>query len=251
MRRYLIIFTIAVAAFLVGLSGGAAGREAEETTDLPLSTAMKPGAKTRAPVGHVRFCRQHPEECKVKAAGSREADLVRVAYDVAAKVSEDTSAMTAELNEDSTPPVVMDDATWEDLKAVNALINRQIRSVSDRRLHGRLDVWSIGTRAGDCEDYALTKRRALMEKGWPSHALLITTARDGADRPHAVLVARTDRGDFVLDNLTPSVSAWTSLPYRWIKQQSAADPRKWQRLGGYREEMIARKRERLKRLARR
>ena len=40
--------------------------------------------------------------------------------------------------------------------------------------------------------------------------------------PHAVAVARTDRGDFVLDNLTAKILAWDKSGLTWIKAVLAA-----------------------------
>ena len=44
---------------------------------------------------------------------------------------------------------------------------------------------------------------------------------------HAVLVARTRQGDYVLDNLRSDVVPWTSTGYRWNKVQSPTNRWSW------------------------
>jgi predicted transglutaminase-like cysteine proteinase len=34
---------------------------------------------------------------------------------------------------------------------------------------------------------------------------------------------RTDRGDYILDNLRALPVAWTELPYRWLEQEVPGD----------------------------
>jgi predicted transglutaminase-like cysteine proteinase len=83
---------------------------------------------------------------------------------------------------------------------------------------------------GDCEDYALLKRRMLIESGWPREALLLTVVR-GEGEGHAVLTVTTDKGDYVLDNLNSDVLLWSNTGYRFIKRQSQYDPNVWVSLG--------------------
>ena len=59
----------------------------------------------------------------------------------------------------------------QEMLAVNAGINRAIRPANDRQ---GTDVWSVDVVSGDCEDYALTKRKHLLELGWPSRALRLS-----------------------------------------------------------------------------
>lgn len=37
---------------------------------------------------------------------------------------------------------------------------------------------------------------------------------------HAVLTVRTDRGDYVLDNLEPQIKPWNETSYDYLKRQS-------------------------------
>ena len=48
-----------------------------------------------------------------------------------------------------------------------------------------------------------------------------------SSRGHAVLTVRTNRGDFVLDNLTTKVMLWKDTPYTYLKRQSARHAGHW------------------------
>ena len=233
---------IAAASFavLALLSHPAFGRADDDADTLPASAAMPNGRATLAPFGHVRFCRTMPAECRVPTAAKpqKSGTIVQVSAtpgDATGAEPEAAFRLTA--------------ARWRELDAINAHVNANMRPHDDRLAHGRADVWTLGGAYGDCEDYALTKRHKLIERGWPSHTLLVTMARDDRGRLHAVLLARTDRGDFVLDNLSSRVLPWEAGPYRWIKRQSASNPKRWVRLPGYVEEMVERKLLKLERLA--
>ena len=116
------------------------------------------------------------------------------------------------------------DEWQDDLEPINAGVNHAIRSVDDVTLYGRAEWWAIPLDgAGDCEDFALLKRRMLMNLGWPSSALLIATTWN-----HAVLIARTPLGDLILDNVTSDIAIWHRTPYRILMIQSPRDPRQWE-----------------------
>ena len=83
--------------------------------------------------------------------------------------------------------------------------------------------------AGDCEDYVLEKRRELMHKGLSASDLLITVVRKPDGEGHAMLTVRTDKGDFVLDNLTDAVAVG---PDRLPLPEAAGD-RQHRPLGGH------------------
>jgi predicted transglutaminase-like cysteine proteinase len=84
---------------------------------------------------------------------------------------------------------------------------------------------------GDCEDYVLAKRRALINLGWPASVLLITVVRDKEGDGHAVLTVVTDRGDVILDNQENEILPWQDTGYRYVKRQSQGDPTLWVSLG--------------------
>jgi predicted transglutaminase-like cysteine proteinase len=92
------------------------------------------------------------------------------------------------------------------LQQVNSHVNSTIREVSDLEQYGREDVWTLPTSGkGDCEDFALLKRKMLVDRGWPSSALAITVGATSQGEAHAVLIVSTAQGQYVLDNLTSSI----------------------------------------------
>ncbi len=78
-----------------------------------------------------------------------------------------------------------------------------------------------------CEDFVLQKKRYLEGLGFPAETLLITVVLDELGLGHAVLTVRTDRGDFILDNMRNDIRAWNATGYTFIKRQSQTNPRKW------------------------
>lgn len=116
------------------------------------------------------------------------------------------------------------------LHRVNGQVNARIRAARDLDLYGVSDFWTAGRRTGDCEDYMIAKKQALLEAGWAADQLLYAVV-EGTETPyHAVLIVRTDRGDLVLDNLRTRVVDWRASGYRFVVRQSAADPRQWVRV---------------------
>jgi predicted transglutaminase-like cysteine proteinase len=92
------------------------------------------------------------------------------------------------------------------LQQINSHVNNTIREVSDLEQYGREDVWALPTSGkGDCEDFAMLKRKMLIEHGWPASALSITVGATAQGEAHAVLLVSTAQGQFVLDNLTSSI----------------------------------------------
>ncbi len=156
--------------------------------------SMSVGARTSQPIGHYEFCKDMPDECGATAA-------VR--------------------------PVQLTPARWNELVTVNSRVNARIKPVPDLEIWGRAEVWSFPDGVGDCEDYVLLKRRLLIHYGWPASSLLITVVRQVNGDGHAVLTARTDRGDYVLDNLETSVALWTHTPYQFVKRVSETDAGQW------------------------
>jgi len=122
---------------------------------------------------------------------------------------------------------------WSLLEQVNRDVNARIRPVHDLDQYGFEDYWTLpiktGTLAGDCKDYVLEKRRLLMEHGVPMSDLSITLGTTAWGEYHAVLLVHTDRGDYVMDNLSPWVTSWKDVTYTWSKRQSAANPDIWVR----------------------
>jgi predicted transglutaminase-like cysteine proteinase len=159
-------------------------------------SAIGTGAAVVPPSGFIHFCVKHSDECLVSGQDAARMEL--------------TAARQAELRE------------------VQARINAAIEPREDPS-----HLWEYARDGhGDCNTFALTKRRALIAMGWPEETLLLAAVYTEHNEGHLVLVARTSEGDLVLDNRLPRIVEWTVLPYRWVSMQSQASPARWLRVTG-------------------
>lgn len=110
----------------------------------------------------------------------------------------------------------------ETLKRINISVNREIRPQSD----GAGDVWTVGAKTGDCEDYALTKRVRLVKAGLPPGSLRIAYVLTRSGESHAVLVIKSQLGDLVLDNLTNAIKPIQDTSLKLVKM-TASDGVNW------------------------
>ncbi len=86
---------------------------------------------------------------------------------------------------------------------------------------------------GDCEDYVLEKRRQIQALGVPLSNLLITVVRKPDGEGHAILTVRTNKGDFVLDNLSDRVKPWEDTGYWYLKRQASNHTGRWVSIDGF------------------
>lgn len=194
-KTAILAATIAVAAMTGIQSAHAAGasgyaRGLMNTPTISYIVAKRP---TLAPFAHVRFCAQNPKECTRRGGAS---------------------------------VVALSSHKRNQLTRVNASVNGSIRGINDSNSAAG-DIWQVGSKSGDCEDFALTKRQRLIGMGWSPRALRIAVARTGSGEGHAVLVVKTDQGDLVLDNRTNRIKNWRSTGLTWVKIQSGDNPRLW------------------------
>lgn len=121
-----------------------------------------------------------------------------------------------------------DRAALELLKKVNSSVNAAVRPAHDNTQFGHREVWSLPTDGkGDCEDYVLMKHKRLVEAGFPSRNLAMSVVLDRSGNNHMVLVARTDAGDMVLDNLSSRVKPFNRTGYTFIARQDFARKSEW------------------------
>jgi len=114
-------------------------------------------------------------------------------------------------------PVRLTAERWEDLKAVNKTVNAAI--IPERNTAGLAgEKWLIGPARGDCNYYAVTKRSELLERGWPTRALLLSDVVTAWGEHYLGLVVRASVGDLVLDNMTPQIRP--RAPYQWVRIQT-------------------------------
>jgi predicted transglutaminase-like cysteine proteinase len=152
-------------------------------------------APTSVPVGHMEFCKSRPDECG--------------AYDQVVGAT------------------TLTDLAWQQLVSINAYYNQTVVPVTDEELYQTAEFWTYPNGYGDCEDFALAKRRDLIAAGWHPSTLMIAVVKEVNGNGHAVLLARTDRGDLVLDNQDGTIRLWSETPYTFIKRQSQANAGQW------------------------
>lgn len=117
------------------------------------------------------------------------------------------------------------------LVRVNRQVNADIRYKTDAALYGKPDYWTVieGKGQGDCDDYALTKIKRLVDAGWDRENLSVAVCYVETGEGHAVCIARTTNGDFVLDNRYRTIMPYEALPYRWVMLEDYKN-RRWVRI---------------------
>jgi predicted transglutaminase-like cysteine proteinase len=122
-------------------------------------------------------------------------------------------------------------ALWRELNQINSMVNFGI--VPKSRPDSSHDYnWQIFPLDGNCADYAVTKRHMLIDLGWPTSSLLLAEVviRTTGEH-HLILIAKEATGNFVLDNLSPSITRLSEALTRYdlVRVESAHEPRSWTR----------------------
>ncbi len=199
------MFRIATAISFVTLSlvlaSYDAGASQHAKAAVELSAYAGTTGQTSVPIGWHIFCQEHEAECH---AGTGSAQRV-----------------------------TLTEQNWKALLDIDHLVNQNIAGISDEdhyhiRAKGIANWWTYPDDGmGNCNDYAILKKRLLVEAGWPSSSLLLTVVLDHHNEGHLVLMARTDRGDLILDNLEDKILLWHQTGYTFLKRQSETDPDMW------------------------
>lgn len=117
------------------------------------------------------------------------------------------------------------------LQQVNTEFNLQITYAHDSAFYSTPEFWEIATTYGDCEDYALAKRKKLLDLGVPATQLLIATCWTETNEYHAVLTVEFDDyvgpNSLVLDNRYTNIAVASALPYTWHLRQCPGEA-KWE-----------------------
>jgi predicted transglutaminase-like cysteine proteinase len=191
-----------ILVFLVGILAAAdlpafpmPAAAAELTLPAPFADSLLP------PIGHSRFCLRYPDDCEVRGIDFRRRNIVL------------TLARQIELN------------------SVNRQVNREIVPKLTAG-NGATEEWLISPPAGDCKDYAITKRHELLARGWPSRALLLSEVVIPSGEHHVVLIVRVKDVDLVLDNLETDIwsVAMTHGQYQWVRIETPQNPKFWTRV---------------------
>ena len=156
---------------------------------------MKTVGRTSQPIGHHIYCKQYSSDCNIRSSSTKAPQLTR--------------------------------SRWNELVEVNNFSNRTVTPVTDLEYYNTEEHWTYPKSFGDCEDYVLMKRYMLMQRGWPASALLITVVRQPNGDGHAVLTVRTDRADYILDNLENRILRWDQTEYTYLKRQSERHSGHW------------------------
>jgi len=166
----------------------------------PVEEPLQAGGQIQPTPASARFCEVFPAECAV--------DL-------------------------SEPAVIsLSPDLWSTIVQVNERVNTTILSVTDQDHWGVADRWDYPDDGmGDCEDIQLLKRRLLSEAGLPKRAMRMTVVIDEQGAGHAVMMIRTDHGDFILDNKRNPVLPWKKTGYVFLKREGT-DSAAWVALGG-------------------
>ena len=221
------------------------------------SAFMALGDATPAPVPFLDFCARQPGDCRPsrpERSAPAEVRLAAAASLIQTSATSDgsgpghspdatleatpTSASAADGLASDVPDAQphQDAALLAQLNQFNRKINEAIKPQSDMITNGVADHWDTpleeGKKVGDCEDYALEKRHALIAAGFPAQALSLAVVRTRWGEMHAILLVDTDRGELVLDNLSPWVTSWRELDYQWIERQAPGQPMNWVSIGG-------------------
>ena len=83
---------------------------------------------------------------------------------------------------------------------INSDVNASITYKTDLAQYGTPEHWCLPTDFGDCEDYALAKREALLQAGWSKDKLGLCVCYMQSGEGHCCLWVDTDKGSFILDN---------------------------------------------------
>ena len=116
---------------------------------------------------------------------------------------------------DGAPVLAWTEVLHQQLTTVNAAVNAEIRFTPDIGNSGREESWDLPTSGfGDCEDFALEKRRRLVLEGLPSAAMTCAVVMHRTRLYlHAVLLVETASGTWVLDERIDEVMCWDQTPY--------------------------------------
>jgi len=200
MHRVSTLAAMAAAAIIASFQLASAG-----LLDMPIGLQsaiqrIKFEAPALPPMAYTMFCRRYENECRAKP-------MFRGG------------------------PIGLTPERWNDLREVNQIVNRHIvPEANERGLAG--EAWLINPDRGDCNDYAVSKRHELLNRGWPARTLLLSEVVVNSGEHHLVLVVRTKSGDLVLDNLTPQIKPWSRAPYRWVRIQTPNNFKLWATVAG-------------------
>lgn len=165
-----------------------------------LALIAAPAMAEPPPKGWLQFCADHPDDCRAGHMAAR---------------------------------MKLTKALHDRLDRINRRINAQIAYRSDGKGH---DTWRYPDDGfGDCEDYALAKRRALIAAGIPQATLALAEVRDTRTGGlHVILLFHYQNGALALDNNYRDAMRVEDIvgpgEYRFLAVQDRAEPNVWHRI---------------------
>ena len=119
---------------------------------------------------------------------------------------------------------------YEVAESIHRKANFDTQYIIDQLQYGVPDFWTVAGKFGDCEDYALAKRNALLQAGWDKDKLGLCVCYTQLGEGHCCLWVETDKGSFILDNNYPLPVKPSELPYKW---ESMLCDGVWRQLHGF------------------
>ena len=101
----------------------------------------------------------------------------------------------------------------KDLQWINRSVNGSITEDDSEAL----DVWTAfpADRRGDCDDYAATKRAALIALGYPADRMRFAAGYLPSGEMHLVLEVDFEGQTYVMDNTVDRIFSADRRPYFW------------------------------------
>ena len=154
------------------------------------------GDETEPPAGYYDFCMEHLNLCD----------------------NEDRKPVDISLTADK----------LRQLEIINTEVNDQIAQVSDTQHYGKTEYWALPMDGeGDCEDISILKRLRMIKAGFPIQSILLTHVIAPKAGSHIILTIKTDKGEYIADNLVDELVLWNQVPYKFVKRQSQYQQNVW------------------------
>ena len=119
--------------------------------------------------------------------------------------------------------------SYDFAESIHQKVNSDTTYRTDLYQYGVPEFWTMAGKFGDCEDYALAKRNALLNAGWPKDKLGLCVCYVNGEG-HCCLWVGTDKGSFILDNNYAFPMKPSELPYKW---ESMLCDGVWRQLPGF------------------
>lgn len=210
MRQSGLIQRIAAVSLFLTTATACTSLETETTgatvstpkTHSVTSGIYAPVNRTSQPIGAYDFCREAPANCpSVSALNAR--------FKTSAGKVDEIALLT-----------------------VNAEVNRSFTAMLDKDIYGVEEKWAYPDAAADCEDYALEKRKRLLEMGMPAQNMAIAVVQQQSGDGHAILLAKVGGKIYQLDNLDDGIHSYENNDHGYKYLKWSSDIQTWFKYDG-------------------